>query len=80
MDPMAEEVLFKNRRADRPATLDEYRQSGGYEALIEAVKQRTPDEVRQLVLDSGLRGGAAPASPPAASGVSSLPLPAFRVT
>ena len=53
---MFEEVLFKNRRPDRPATLDEYRQSGGYEALIEAVKQRTPEEVRQLVLDSGLRG------------------------
>ena len=56
MDPIAEEVLFKNRRPDRPATLDEYRQSGGYEALIEVVKERTPDEVRQLVTDSGLRG------------------------
>jgi NADH-quinone oxidoreductase subunit F len=53
---MFEAVLFKNRRPDRPATLDEYRQSGGYEALIKAVKERTPEEVRQLVLDSGLRG------------------------
>jgi NADH-quinone oxidoreductase subunit F len=53
---MFEEVLFQNRRPERPASLDEYRQSGGYEALIEAVKQRTPEEVRQLVLDSGLRG------------------------
>lgn len=53
---MFAEVLFKNRRPDRPATLDEYRQSGGYEALIEAVKKRTPEEVRQLVLDSGLKG------------------------
>ena len=42
---MFEEVLFKNRRPDRPATLDEYRQSGGYEALIKAVKERTPEEV-----------------------------------
>ena len=46
MDPMAEEVLFKNRRPDRPATIDEYRQSGGYEALIKAVKERTPEEVQ----------------------------------
>ncbi|MGA8573215.1 MAG: NADH-ubiquinone oxidoreductase-F iron-sulfur binding region domain-containing protein [Desulfobaccales bacterium] len=53
---MFEEVLFKNRRPDRPATIDEYRQSGGYEALTKAVKERTPEEVRQLVLDSGLRG------------------------
>jgi NADH-quinone oxidoreductase subunit F len=53
---MFEEVLLKNRRPDRPATIDEYRQSGGYEALIKAVKERTPEEMRQLVLDSGLRG------------------------
>ncbi len=53
---MFEEVLFKNRREGRPATLDEYRESGGYEALIQALKERTPDDVRQLVLDSGLRG------------------------
>ncbi len=53
---MADEVLFKNRRPGRPATLDEYRESGGYEALTEAVKQRTPEEVQQLVLASGLRG------------------------
>ncbi len=53
---MFEEVLFKNRRPDRPATIDEYRQSGGYEALTKAVQERTPEEVRQLVLASGLRG------------------------
>src|SRR5512135_1606614 len=56
MSLMFEEILFINRRHDRPATLEEYRQNGGYEALIKAVKERTPDEVRQLVLDSGLRG------------------------
>ena len=53
---MFEEVLFKNRRPDRPATIDEYRQSGGYEALIKSVKARTPEDVRQMVLESGLRG------------------------
>ncbi len=29
---MFEEVLFKNRRPERPATLEEYRQGGGYQA------------------------------------------------
>ena len=53
---MFEEVLFKNRQPERPATLDEYRRSGGYQALMDALKNRTPEEVRQLVLDSGLRG------------------------
>ena len=53
---MTAEVLFQNRRPDRPATIDEYRQSGGYEALREALTRRTPEEVQQLVLASGLRG------------------------
>ncbi len=49
-------VLFKNRYADRPATIDEYRSGGGYQALTEAIKKRSPKEVQQLVKDSGLRG------------------------
>ena len=53
---MFAEVLFKNRRPERPATIDEYRQSGGYQALTEAVRRRSPEEVQQLVLASGLRG------------------------
>lgn len=53
---MSELVLFKNRRPDRPATLEEYRQSGGYEALSKALAGMSPEEVRKLVLDSGLRG------------------------
>jgi NADH-quinone oxidoreductase subunit F len=36
--------------------LEEYRAGGGYEALREALTKRSPQEVRQLVLDSGLRG------------------------
>jgi NADH-quinone oxidoreductase subunit F len=58
-DPMnttSEQVLFKNRRPDRPATIDEYRAGGGYEALIKAIRHLTPEGVRQQVLDSGLRG------------------------
>ncbi|EPR43561.1 Respiratory-chain NADH dehydrogenase domain 51 kDa subunit [Desulfovibrio sp. X2] len=53
---MSELVLFKNRREGRAATFDEYRASGGYEALIDAVKNRTPGDVVRIVTESGLRG------------------------
>jgi NADH-quinone oxidoreductase subunit F len=53
---MAEQVLLLNRQTDRPLSFDEYRENGGYEALIATLGSRTPEEVRQIVLDSGLRG------------------------
>jgi len=53
---MSELVLFKNRLPDRPASLEEYRRSGGYEALAETVGTRSPEEVCRIVTDSGLRG------------------------
>jgi NADH-quinone oxidoreductase subunit F len=53
---MYEQVLLKNVKPGRPATIDEYRQSGGYEALTDVVKNKSPKKVRQEVLDSGLRG------------------------
>jgi NADH-quinone oxidoreductase subunit F len=53
---MAEQVLLLNRRPDRPLTLEEYREQGGYEALAATLKNRTPEEVREAVLASGLRG------------------------
>jgi len=49
-------VLFKNRHFGRPATIDEYRAGGGYEALVATVGKRTPAEVLQIVLESDLRG------------------------
>jgi NADH-quinone oxidoreductase subunit F len=54
------QVLFQNRKPNRIATLDEYRQSGGYQALAEALHKRTHQEVQQLVLEATLlgRGGA----------------------
>jgi NADH-quinone oxidoreductase subunit F len=54
-------VLFQNRRPDRPATLEEYRQSGGYQALAEVLQNYSYKDVQQAVLDAGLlgRGGAA---------------------
>jgi NADH-quinone oxidoreductase subunit F len=52
-----EPVLFVNRQQDRPATLEEYRASGGYEALTKVAKESIPpDRVVRSVLDSGLRG------------------------
>ena len=54
-------VLFQNRKPDRIATLEEYRASGGYQALAEVVTQRSPREVQEIILDAALlgRGGAA---------------------
>ena len=43
---MSEQVLFRNRRDNRPATFEEYRESGGYQALALAVQRLSPKEVR----------------------------------
>jgi NADH-quinone oxidoreductase subunit F len=55
------QILFKNRHPDRIATFEEYRSGGGYAALSAAIGRRTPEEVREIVLDAALlgRGGAA---------------------
>jgi len=53
---MSEQVLFSNYRPDRPASFDEYRSSGGYSALSEAVLRGSPKEVVQKIKGSGLRG------------------------
>ena len=54
------QVLFQNRKPDRIATLTEYRLSGGYTALSNAVRRQTPREIQQQLLDARLlgRGGA----------------------
>ncbi|MFZ2039840.1 MAG: NADH-ubiquinone oxidoreductase-F iron-sulfur binding region domain-containing protein [Desulfobacterales bacterium] len=54
-------VLFRNRQPDRIATLEEYRRSGGYEALQTALQTLSPQAVRGQILDAMLlgRGGAA---------------------
>lgn len=48
--------MLLNRQSDGPISFDGYRKSGGYEALIAAVGRRTPEELRQTVMASGLRG------------------------
>ncbi len=53
---MYPQVLFQNRKPDRIATIEEYRQSGGYQALETALKKLSPKEIQKMVLDSGLRG------------------------
>jgi NADH-quinone oxidoreductase subunit F len=58
---MYEQALFKNRQDGRPATIDEYRASGGYQALEGALRGKySPDDIIGRLKDSGLtgRGGA----------------------
>lgn len=50
------QVLFHNRHPDRIVDFDEYRQSGGYEALEKVIGKRKPKEVTDLISDSQLRG------------------------
>ena len=58
---MYQQVLLQNRKPDRIATLDEYRQSGGYQALADVLKDYSHKDVQQAVMDANLlgRGGAA---------------------
>jgi NADH-quinone oxidoreductase subunit F len=58
---MHPQVLLQNRKPDRIATLDEYRQSGGYQALADILKDYSHKDVQQAVMDANLlgRGGAA---------------------
>jgi NADH-quinone oxidoreductase subunit F len=53
---MYPQVLFQNRKPDRIATIEEYRQSGGYQALATTLQRYSPKEVQQIVIDSGLQG------------------------
>ena len=53
---MVPQVIFQNRKPNRIATIDEYRQSGGYEALTMALQKYSPKEVQQIVVDANLQG------------------------
>jgi len=53
---MAEKVLFLNQKPDRPASLEEYRESGGYGALALTLEKYSPGQLCDLVTESGLRG------------------------
>jgi len=49
-------VALRNCGVINPEDIEEYIGTGGYEALGKVLTEMTPDEVIQLVLDSGLRG------------------------
>ena len=49
-------IALRNCGIINPEVIDEYIGTGGYEALGKVLTQMTPDEVIQLLLDSGLRG------------------------
>lgn len=51
-----ERIALRNCGVIDPENIDEYIATGGYEALGKCLKEMTPDEVIQLVLDSGIRG------------------------
>jgi len=57
---MYPQVLFQNRKPDRIATLEEYRRSGGYEALRAVLQSKSRQDVIQQVAEANLlgRGGA----------------------
>ena len=49
-------VALRNCGVINPENIEEYIGTGGYEALGKCLTEMTPDEVIQVVLDSGLRG------------------------
>jgi NADH-quinone oxidoreductase subunit F len=53
---MYPQVIFQNRKPNRIATIEEYRQSGGYQAIITVLQKYSTKELQQLVLRSGLQG------------------------
>ncbi len=50
------QVLFQNRKPDRIATIEEYRASGGYQALETILRRGSPADVLRAVEAAGLRG------------------------
>jgi NADH-quinone oxidoreductase subunit F len=80
---MYPQVIFQNRKPNRIATIDEYRQSGGYQALTTAFQKHSPKEVQQIVLDANLqgRGGAGfPAGLKWKSVADDAPFPRYLIT
>jgi NADH-quinone oxidoreductase subunit F len=55
--PMANEVCFRTLHKDRPWKLETYRSEGGYQALEQILRNKTPqDDLIEMVKQSGLRG------------------------
>lgn len=52
----SQQPLILQKPLDQTLSLDEYRRLGGYEALNKVLKDYSPQQVIQTVMDSGLRG------------------------
>ncbi|HJS29806.1 MAG TPA: NADH-quinone oxidoreductase subunit F, partial [Anaerolineales bacterium] len=53
---MGDYILLRHREIENLDDLDVYRENGGFEAFRKAVTSMTPDEVTDVVFESGLRG------------------------
>ncbi len=51
-----EQPLFRHNKPGRAVTFEEYRQEGGFAALQKAIKELSPEQVQQTVIDSCMRG------------------------
>ena len=49
-------IALRNCGVINPENIEEYIGTGGYEALGKVLTEMTPDQVIQVILDSGLRG------------------------
>lgn len=49
-------IATENRGYLKPSDYNEYRESGGFEALEKCLKELSPDEIIEIVKESGLRG------------------------
>jgi len=51
-----ERIVLRNCGIIDPSSVDEYIQCGGYQAIRKVLREQTPEQVIQTVIDSGLRG------------------------
>src|SRR6266702_7818639 len=51
-----DQLLFRHNRPGRSVTFAEYQAEGGFAGLRQALRELSPTELQQLVIDSGLRG------------------------
>ncbi len=81
---MYPQILFRNRKPQpRSATIDEYRQSGGYEALATVLRKFSPKDWQKMMVEANLqgRGGAGfPAGCKWMSVAENAPFPRYLVS
>ncbi len=61
-------IALRNCGVINPEVIEEYIGTGGYQALGKVLTEMTPDDVIQVLLDSGLRGRGGAVSRPDSSG------------